>query len=210
MHIAVLIYGRLNKCVEHYDNIMNSIGNEHTIDFFLSSDNSNKDLLDNFINLYNPVSYINDEINYSCYDLEKYPGKRGETKINNMICHFINKQRVYTLLENYVEKENINYDIILTIRVDLVFYEKFIFNNEIEENTIYIPRGYDHIDKAINDQIAYGNILVMKKYMNIIQNIIHILDMGNSIPHPESLNLANIIFNDLKICRYDLKYEIDR
>jgi len=210
MHIAVLIYGRLNKCVEHYDNIMNSIGNEHSIDFFLSSDNSNKDLLDNFINLYNPVSYINDEINYLCYNLEKYPGKRAETNIDNMICHFINKQRVYTLLENYVEKENINYDIILSIRVDLVFNKKITFNNKIEENTIYIPKEYDHIDEAINDQTAYGNILVMKKYMNIIQNIIHILDTGKSIPHPESLNLANIIFNDLKICRYDLKYEIER
>lgn len=28
--------------------------------------------------------------------------------------------------------------------------------------------------------------------------------MGKSIPHAESLNLANIIFNDLKICRYNL------
>ena len=34
MRIGVLVFGRLNKCVEHYDNIINSIGKEHTIDFF--------------------------------------------------------------------------------------------------------------------------------------------------------------------------------
>lgn len=34
MHIAVLIYGRLNKCVEHYDNIVESIGKHNDIDFF--------------------------------------------------------------------------------------------------------------------------------------------------------------------------------
>lgn len=208
MRIAVLIYGRLNKCVKHYDNIKNNIGNEHTIDFFLSSDNSSKDLLDNFINLYNPVYYINDQINYLWHDLEKYPKIRSEVNVDNMVRHFINKQRVYTLLENYVEQSKINYDIIMSLRVDIVFYEKIIFNNVIEENTIYVPSGYDFIGNTITDISAYGNISVMKKYMNIIQNISYILDTGKSILHPESLTLANIIINDLKISRYDLKYDI--
>jgi hypothetical protein len=207
MRIGVVVYGRLNKCVEHYDNIINSIGIEHTIDFFLSSDNSSKDLLDNFINLYNPVSWINDKINHNCYDLEKYQRKSG-VNVNNMLCHFINKQRVYTLLENYVEQTNTKYDIIMSIRIDMVFYEKIIFNNEIEENTIYIPKGYDYIGNTISDTTAYGNISVMKKYMNIIQNIIYILDMGKTILHPESLNFENIKLNNLKIKRYDLKYDI--
>jgi hypothetical protein len=171
MRIAVLVFGRLNKCVQHYDNIINSIGKEHTIDFFLSSDNSSKDLLDNFINLYNPVSYINDEINYLWHDLEKYPKIRSETNVDNMVRHFINKQRVYRLLENYVEQTNTKYDIIMTIRIDIVFYEKIIFKNVIEENTIYIPSGYDYIDNTITDITSYGNMSVMKKYMNIIQNI---------------------------------------
>ena len=39
MHIAVLIYGRLNHCAEQYENIIKSIGN-HKVDFFVSSDNS--------------------------------------------------------------------------------------------------------------------------------------------------------------------------
>lgn len=208
MRIAVLVFGRLNKCVEHCDNIINSIGIEHTIDFFLSSDNSSKDLLDNFINLYNPVSWINDKINHNCYDLEKYQTTRGDVSVNNMLCHFINKQRVYTLLENYVEKTNTKYDIILSIRIDLVFYEKIIFINEIEENTIYIPRGYDYGCNTITETTAYGNISVMKKYMNIIQNINYILDTDKSLLYPESLNFANIILNELKICRYDLKYDI--
>jgi len=65
MRIAVLIYGRLNECTPSYDNILNSIGKEHTIDFFLSSDNSDKELLDSFINLYNPILYTNDEIQYA-------------------------------------------------------------------------------------------------------------------------------------------------
>ena len=45
MHIAVLIYGRLNKCREHYANIVESLGSHNNIDFFLSSDNAPESLL---------------------------------------------------------------------------------------------------------------------------------------------------------------------
>jgi hypothetical protein len=32
MRIAVLVFGRLNKCVEHYDNIIEKLGKEHSIE----------------------------------------------------------------------------------------------------------------------------------------------------------------------------------
>lgn len=208
MRIAVLIYGRLDECAKSYDNIVNSIGNEHTIDFFMSSDNSNQELLESFINLYKPILYTNNKIHYTCGDLGRYPGKRDETNIHNMTCHFINKQRVYMLLENFVEKTSTKYDTVLSIRVDLIFHEKFVFGNE--ENTIYIPSGYDFVDNGINDQVAYGNMSVMEKYMSIFKNVIHLLNTRKSIPHPESLTLANIIFNNLKICRFNLSYNLLR
>jgi len=206
MKIAVLIYGRLNNCIKHYKNIVNSIGKENDIDFFLSSDNSNENIITDFIDLYNPISYINDKIEYTC-NLDKYDGKRGETNIHNMTCHFINKYRVFTLLEKYIEEKNIKYDIIISLRVDILIENKFIFDN-IKDNTIYIPQGNDFIDNALNDQIAYGNLIVMKKYMNIFNNCELLLNQKLSIPHPESLTLANINFYNLDIFRVNLKYKL--
>lgn len=34
MHIAVIIYGRLWKCVEHYNNIIENLGENNHLDFF--------------------------------------------------------------------------------------------------------------------------------------------------------------------------------
>ena len=107
MRIAVLVYGRLNKCAEHYKNIVESLGENNEIDFFMSSDNAPQ--LNDFIRLYKPISYNNDPIHYD-YDLGKYPGKREETNIHKMTCHFVNKNRVLMLLEEYVHKNNIQYD----------------------------------------------------------------------------------------------------
>jgi hypothetical protein len=177
MHIAVLIFGRLNKCVDHYNNVIEKIGDEHVIDFFLSSDNSSQSLLNDFIKLYKPISYINDPIYYD-YNLGKYPGRRPEIKdhlMHNMTCHFINKNRVFVLLEDYVNKSNINYDCVISLRIDCLFQSKFIFN--LKDNTIFIPFGYDYGDNAVNDQVAYGKIDVMKKYNSI--NPIYLLEKNS-------------------------------
>ena len=199
MKIAVLIYGRLNKCVEHYSNYMSSLGKD--VDFFLSSDNSSEELLQEFIHLYNPISYTNEKIFYSI-SLDNY-SKRPETNIHNMICHFINKQRVFQLLENHNE----TYDIVVSLRIDLVFKDTFDFSNVVE-NTIYIPNNYDYY--GINDQVAYGTMEVMKKYNYIFKNMIYLIFTEKAIVHPETLTLANIKFNELLINRFELSYYIER
>jgi len=206
MRIAVLLFGRLNKCVEHYDNIIESLGKHNDIDFFLSSDNSSESLLSEFIRLYKPIVYNNDPIHYD-YDLGKYPGKRRETNIHNMTCHFINKNRVFLLLEEYINKNNIQYDCAVSLRIDCVFKNAFVFDS-FEENTIYIPFGYDWIANGINDQIAYGKVDVMKKYNSM--NVIDILEKKLSIPHPESLNYANIHLYKLNIERPHIKYHLEK
>ena len=206
MRIALLVYGRLNKCKEHYNNIMDNIGKEHDIDVFLSSDNSVETQLQEFIELYKPISYNNDKIIYNT-NLEKYE-KPGPTNIDNMTRHFINKKRVFALLELYVKNESITYDIIVSLRIDLVFHNSFNLTSA-QPDTIYIPSDNDFID-GINDQVAYGSIDVMKKYMNIYEYIIDLLERKITIAHPESLTLANIKFHKINIIRVKLLHVIDR
>jgi predicted transcriptional regulator len=78
----------------------------------------------------------------------------------------------------------------------------------LDNNTIYIPSGYDYVVNGINDQIAYGKLDVMKKYNYI--NPVDLLEKKLSIPHPESLNYANINFYKLNIKRPNIKYYLDR
>jgi len=205
MRIALLIYGRLNKCNKHYDNIMDSIGKEHNVDIFLSSDNSPETQLQEFIELYKPISYNNDKVEHDT-NLEKYE-KHAYVIIDNMIRHFINKKRVFALLELYVKNESITYDIIISLRIDLVFRNSFNLTS-VQPYTIYIPSGNDCT--GINDQVAYGSMDVMKKYMNIYEYIIELLERKTTIVHPESLTLANIRFHKINVIRVNLSHVIKR
>lgn len=208
MRIAILVYGRLNKCVEHYKNTVESIGEEHEVDFFVSSDNSEESVLNDFISLYKPVLYDNTKIipnTDMCNYLKNCRNKRAETNMHNMICHFTNKKRVFNLLEQSKK----TYDVIISLRIDLIFYNKFNFVTP-DINTIYIPNCCDYVNNGINDQIAYGSMEVMEKYNNLISNILYLCSNNLSIPHPESLHYANLKFHKINIGRFNLSYIINR
>ena len=205
MHIAVIVFGRLHRCVESYENIAYALGmSHHTMDFFLSSDNSNEDLLNDFKSLYKPKAYSNEPIPYND-EFSKYP-LQDWTNPPNMWRHFKNKNRVFGLFEEYCNSENVTYDIVVSFRFELFFHHSFNFNQELDENTIYIPNHNDFT--GINDQIAYGKADVMKKYNNI--NPIELLENGLSRLHPESLTIANLIMHGIQIKRVELDYQISK
>ena len=213
MRIAVLIYGRLNKCALHHQNIMESLGSDNDIDFFCSSDNSSESLLSDFVSLYKPILYNNNPINYM-NELHDYCNKlninyslwRENLNCHNMYCHFTNKNRVLILLEEHINRNNVQYDCVVSLRIDVIFKNNFVFSS-LEDNTIYIPIGSDW-EGGINDQIAYGNIDVMKKYNSI--NFVDLLKKKLCVIHPETANMANIKYYNLKIQRIDLSYHLDK
>jgi hypothetical protein len=207
MRIAVLVFGRLGKGVDSYNNILENLGKDNILDFFAASDNSPQIQLDNFIELYKPILYNNDPVQYTC-NLDKYPNKPGETILHNVICQFINKGRVFSLLEEHIKKENIKYDVVVSLRLDVIYHNKFDYG-DLADNTIYIPHGNDHYI-GINDQVAWGVIEVMQKYNSIFSNIIYLIEQGLSIPHPESLTLANLLYYNINIQRVNLSHIIVR
>lgn len=207
MRIAALVFGRLDKCAESYNNTIECLGKDNIIDFFASSDNSSQSQLDNFIELYKPILYNNEPIQYTG-NLDNYPDKPCETNLHTMTCHFINKGRVFSLLEEHIKKENIKYDVVVSLRMDVIYQNKFDYG-DLADNTIYIPAGNDHY-VGINDQVAWGVIEVMKKYNSIFSNIIHLLEQRLSAPHPECLTRANLLYYNVNIQRMNLSHYIIR
>ena len=207
MHIAVLLYGRILNYREHHSNIIESIGSQHIIDFFYASDSESDYDVSEFCELYKPILCKNEMIHYPV-DFSVFLGDRPrETSIHNMTCHFINKERVFALLEQHVEQTGSKYDCILSTRVDIKYHESLYFERFIntDHSVIFIPDSCDA--HGINDQIAIGNFTSMKKYMNIYSNTVPLLERGTRITG-ECLFKAHIEDCGLNVCRFPLSYGI--
>ena len=202
MRAAILFYGRLRHYQHRY--IGGAIKLFNHVDYFYSADNEAQPQFDDFIRIYKPVACCNDKISHE-YDFEKYPGRTPSgTKMDNMIRHFINLKRVFGLLESHIQATDTKYDIVISVRLDLCTGDVALFTPG--KDSIYIPVGDDH--GGINDRMAMGDIDSMRKYMNIIDNCEYLLENKLSIPHPETLTLANIKYCGLNIGRISMAHRL--
>lgn len=209
MKIAILITGRINESSEIYKNIMENIVQGNEVDFFVSHvKNPNPIILKNFTDIYNPKIIIENNEVYP--NVDKYI-KRGETNNHNVMCMHLNRELVFTHFNNYVISNNINYDIVISLRCDLWFNNKIDLQslmNDVQNNFLCIPSGCDFVG-GINDQCAFGNIETINIYMNLFSHVINILDRG-IILHPETLLKVYLDESKVNIKRPKIPYYIKR
>ena len=205
MKVAVLLYGRINKYRDTYESFLR-VFNAHDVDIFYSCDAGEETLVSDFKELYKPVAVCNDKIEYSV-DFRQFLDEIPDTHIHNMTLHYINKMRVFQLLQSHIKEMNTHYDIIFSTRLDIIYKGTINFSIP-EHDTIHVPEGYDFY--GLNDQIAYGNLEVMSVYMNIFNNALIILQAGKSFLHPETLNMNNMKYNGIMVERFPLDYYITR
>lgn len=201
--IAILFYGRIQNYERCYKNINDEIAINYDIDYFLSHSPELNENVQDFKTLFKPIAICNDPIKYP-KNLEKF---HKNSKDYNTIPHYINKMRVFNLLEDHINKNKVEYDYIFCTRIDVFYFNNLIFENftEIDDNTIYIPDGHDWGNPGINDQMAIGNLEGIRKYTSIYNNIEIILEKLKT-SWAEMINLENINYMKLNVKRYSRNY----
>lgn len=199
MKIAVFFSGR----VKGYEKVKDQL-HAFKCDFYVSC-GSHKESYDNFVKEFNipnencfwgPVVIPRDFKNLS---------KASETKLENCSSMFYHNQKAFELIKNSKK----HYDIIVKYRADINNNSNFLTfkecGREIEENTVYIPKGNDY--GGVNDQIAYGSMSSMEKYCKTFDNILKICADGHRF-HPETLLFRNLEREKVTIARFDYSWNL--
>lgn len=208
MKIAILFSGRINHYPRCYELIMQHIANNHDVDFFLSHPKIvDENELNGFNQLFKPKKIIrNDEI-YP--NIDRF-NKRPETNRHNMMCMYLNRSKVFQLLEDYCNETNTQYDVIFSCRIDVMVFSPLNIDSFIENvrnNILFVPSGEDHL--GINDRFAFGNFQVMKDYMNCYHSLLDLFQKG-VIVHPETVLNHYLISKNMKIQRFNIHYDFLR
>lgn len=130
--------------------------------------------------------------------------KNAFTNILHVYSMFFNNYKAFKLLEEYQRENNIIYDYIIKYRSDLCSDDNLIL--ESSKETLYIPFGNDW--GGLNDQVAYGDYTVMKKYCYLYENLDNLVFNMNIIYHPETLLKHHT--ENINIKRFNYEYKIAR
>ena len=100
---------------------MERIVQDHDADFFLSHSPELNEDLDDFARMYQPKSINNDPIEFS--DFSGYKCHPDTSKPHNVMSMWINRQRVFQEMRNYMINTNTWYDVVIHARIDTWYDE---------------------------------------------------------------------------------------
>jgi hypothetical protein len=211
MKIAVYFSGRITA-YEHAIEHMLKMKNENNITFFCSlnlekiSDYEQK-LLD-LLEVTEQQYCIQPTQSLPNWVKECLPSSDKVCIPENVYSHFFHNQQCWNLIQTFQEKNNILFNVVCKYRADICCSKPFSFSfSSIEERIVYIPEGNDHT--GLNDQIAYGNMEVMKMYSTLFERLESICSTRQCIFHPETLVEFNMKSNNISVHRFDFAYTLD-
>lgn len=207
MRIAILFSGRIQQFERCYYNILKyiKINDNNEIDFFLSHSPDLNEDLESFKKIFKPKLMINEPITY--FNHTKYP-KYCHYQGHNTMCMFINRLRVFKLLETFINTTPTSYDLVISYRTETILNKDLNFQwfNQLNENTIYIPEGNDWWG-GLNDQLAFGTYDSMKIYLSLYEELKQMLDNG-CVFHPETILRHYLNIKNINVIRIPLKYKL--
>ena len=174
--IAILFSGRIDKYDQHYTNIMERIVQDHDADFFLSHSPELSEDLEDFSRIYRPKAINNDPIHFP--DVSEYKCHPDTSKPHNVLSMWVNRQRVFQEMRNYMINTDTWYDVIIHARIDAWYDESLNYSEFLQtclgDRDIYIPQGNDW--GGMNDQFAVGSYYSMESYMTLFDDVYNVLD----------------------------------
>ena len=162
MKIAIFFSGRI-KGYEHTFSHLKSIIDKYNPIFFTSLNQESEDeYTKTFCEKFNIKT---DQINYEKTILpDSLKDVNSGSHVLNTYSMFYHNYKGFSLIEKYQTSHNIHFDVIVKYRAEINASDILKFD-ETENDKLYIPNGLDY--GGINDQIAYGDFNIMKKYCEL-------------------------------------------
>lgn len=230
MRTALLLSGQMRNAKQHWDSIKTNIVDKFSADVFMStwSDHSvivdhrgdvaqNDTTISELLFAYRPkVCDVeeNDSPLFSSFKAFEnipqnsvyriaYDGSNAwESKINNVVFMYYKMWKVYKIMQNYEQTNNVRYDRVIRTRFDLGMGD---FPEIIPaENTIYVPEGMNPRG-GLCDLISVGDTKSTETYCRLFETIMWRMQNGKTM-HPESALRDHLNIHNINIERFSLEY----
>jgi uridine kinase len=210
MHIAILIAGYSRSMNINIESWKQYLIKDNTYDIYLhiSDDETYKDRYLNNVD----IDKIKKDISIKYIIFSKNIQFSNDSKINNIYNQYYKYTLLNNLKNNSIETENINYDIVIKLRPDVLLIKEINFEKDLEN--IYIPidskidknKLHNEWDNYICDIIAYSNNNNMNNYFKFFYNLNTLINEYGNVQ--ETLLFHYLTQNNMKYKLVHINYNI--
>lgn len=200
MHIAVYYSGRCDGYEFCLEKLYNKFYKKYKIDFYWSIDQDNETLYYKELrNKLNPIAVNYQKIDKQIIDV---PLSSQETRNRNLLSMFYHNYKCTQMIKN----SNIAYDVVVKFRAEIDSDDEFDIPNNLINNTIYIPNGYNY--RGVCDRIAFGTLESMLIYGELYLNIHNYVYVKQALFNPEYLLMFHINEKNMNLIRFTYNYAL--
>tara|TARA_E500000331_G_scaffold357951_1_gene421803 strand:- start:3807 stop:4499 length:693 start_codon:yes stop_codon:yes gene_type:complete len=178
LNVAICISGSLrswDKCYQNFmDRLYNCNKNDHNIQLFMCIPNKTVGKKEIIIDDVIYKTFYDDEHLILPNFAENFQNKKKDCEsVGGFLAILYQLQNIYdvfTLVQDYENAHNIEFDIIVRVRNDVIFKKDVVINSylqKINKNFLVIPQFHSY--SGINDRFAIGNRQTMGKYMSMVK-----------------------------------------
>ena len=202
--IAVYFSGRCNGYEHCYDKLKSLFFDNYDIDFFWSIDEDDETLYyKEMTDLFKPKATNYEKVDQKIINV---PLSSLETRQRNTLSMFYHNYYCSMMIYKYIEKTGNKYDAVVRFRPEIDSNSKFAIDNDLMQNTVYIPHGYNY--RGVSDRIAYGTVESMLVYSSLYLNITNYVFAKQAIFNPEYLLMFHINENNMNLMRFPYSYKL--
>ena len=204
LKIACFFSGRCNGYEQCLSKLYDKFYSRYDIDFFWSIDEIEETpYYAQLKTLLNPKGIFYQKVDKKIIDV---PLSSQETRQRNTLSMFFHNFHCLKMIKQYIENTNVTYHAIVRFRAEIDSDDFFTIPEQLLENTIYIPYGYNY--RGVSDRIAYGTLISMEKYCELYTMIPNYVFARHAIFNPEYLLMFHINENNMNLIRFPYTYKL--
>lgn len=209
LRIAFLFSGRITS-YEHTMRNLKMLQDKYNAKYFCSI---NKKYANDYVKTFFSTFNMTNEQ----YNIEEtlvpdwlYKCKKEETSTyERTYSVFFHNKKAFDLLEQYQNKHNIIFDIIVLYRAD-IHTNELLNLTKPDDNTIYLVKGkgYKHEYGGVSGEMAVGNYTSMKKYCSLVDYLKEYCSKNIVELNHELMLGHHLKEQHLKISEFDYMFEL--
>lgn len=204
MKLAVFFSGRCEGYEHTLQKLQEHFFKKYDIDFFWSIDaDEETEYYASLKDILKPIETCYRKVDKKIIDV---PLSSQETRQRNTMSMFFHNFYCSQMIMNHTQKTGKSYHAIVRFRLEIESDSDFIIEDDLMENTVYIPHGYNY--RGVSDRIAYGTVNSMLVYCSLYMNIPNYIFCKQAIFNPEYLLMFHINENNMSMIRFPYIYKL--
>ena len=109
-----------------------------------------------------------------------------------------------------IKTSNINYNVIVRMRTDILFREKIDLFHNMDDDTVYVNKNFSWNENTVSDLFGYGKLNTMSYYFDMYDHLKFLWGKHGPLQSPELILYSHLTSGNININRRDILLDISK